>query len=242
MSANLYRTVLIVALFALAAWASAEPAATGSDAEAAYTASIEKRASNHIAPLKLDDAKSASVRKTIVDQYRALRDWHAANDATVKDLKKQFGSEQDVARKAHLQAQLDKAEAGLRELHNNFLADLGKDLTPEQIDVVKDEMTYNVRNVTYKAFNEMLPDLKDNEKAEIMKQLTEARELAMDQGSSDEKHAVFGKYKGKINVYLGKQGYDLKAASKAFNEKINAQKNAKKNNATTQPAAEAGAQ
>jgi hypothetical protein len=218
---------------------SAEPAtAPATDAEAAYTTSIEKRAANHIAPLKLDEAKSASVRKTIVDQYRALRDWHAANDPAVKDLKKKLGAEKDDASKADLQAQLDKAEAGLRDLHNSFLANLGKDLTPEQIDVIKDEMTYNVRNVTYKAFNEMLPDLKDQDKAEIMKQLTEARELAMDQGSSDEKHAVFGEYKGRINLYLSKQGYDLKAASKAFNEKINANKGKK---STTQPAPEAGA-
>ena len=34
----------------------------------------------------------------------------------------------------------------------------------------------------------------------------------MDRASSKEKHAVFGKYKGRINNYLSKQGYDLKQA------------------------------
>ena len=32
----------------------------------------------------------------------------------------------------------------------------------------------------------------------------------MDGSTSDEKHAVFGKYKGRINNYLSKAGYDAK--------------------------------
>jgi Spy/CpxP family protein refolding chaperone len=226
-----FTIVLLAALSAAPAWAQPAP-----DAEAAYTASIEKRAEAHTKPLNLDAEKDARVRKTIVEQYRALRDWHAANGPTVKDLKKKSGAEADTTKKAELQAELEKTEASLRTLHQGFLDKLSADLTPEQVDVIKDQMTYNVRNVTYKAFNEMLPELKDHEKAEIMKLLTEARELAMDGGSSDEKHAIFGKYKGRINNYLSKQGYDLKAASKAFTEKINAEKAAKK--PATQPAAE----
>jgi hypothetical protein len=239
MSSNTIRTVLLVALFSLAAWATAaeEPAKPSPDkAEAEYTASIEGRAAKHVEPLKLDDAKAASVKKTIVDQYRALRDWHATNGAKLKDLEKQVGAEKDPAKKAELQGELQKAQESLKTLHDAYLAKLGADLNSEQIDVIKDEMTYNVRNVTFKAFNEMIPNLKDEEKAEIMKQLTEARELAMDRGSSGEKHAVFGKYKGRINIYLSKQGYDLKALSKEFNAKINAKKSA-----TTKPSGEAEA-
>jgi hypothetical protein len=54
------------------------------------------------------------------------------------------------------------------------------------------------------------PELKEDQKAQIHAWLVEARELAMDQGTSREKHAVFGKYKGRINNYLSKAGYDLK--------------------------------
>ena len=36
----------------------------------------------------------------------------------------------------------------------------------------------------------------------------------MDAGSSDEKHAWFGKYKGKINNYLAAAGYNMKQAEK----------------------------
>src|SRR5436853_335256 len=79
-----------------------------------------------------------------------------------------------------------------------------------QVEAVKDKLTYNVVHVTYKAFCEMIPTLNDEQKAYILATLKDAREEAMDGGSSGEKHAIFGRYKGRINIYLSKQGYDLK--------------------------------
>jgi hypothetical protein len=43
----------------------------------------------------------------------------------------------------------------------------------------------------------------------IMEFLVEARELAMDGSSSEEKHGIFRKYMGKINNYLVAEGYTL---------------------------------
>jgi hypothetical protein len=63
---------------------------------------------------------------------------------------------------------------------------------------------------------ELLPDLNEEQKREILATLIEARENAMDGGSSDEKHAIFGKYKGRINNYLSSQGFDLKAAEETL--------------------------
>jgi hypothetical protein len=65
----------------------------------------------------------------------------------------------------------------------------------------------------------MLPDLTDQQKAQILAWLVEAREKAMDAGSSREKHAWFGKYKGKINNYLSAAGYDLKKADRDLAER-----------------------
>jgi len=72
--------------------------------------------------------------------------------------------------------------------------------------------------VTYRRYQQVLPELTDEQKREILANLIEARELAMDGGSSDEKHAIFGKYKGRINNYLSAQGYDLRAAEKRLAE------------------------
>jgi len=75
-------------------------------------------------------------------------------------------------------------------------------------------MTYGVVPNTYKRYLELLPSLTDEQKRTILANLLEAREYAMDAGSSEEKHALFGKYKGKINNFLSAAGYDLKQAEK----------------------------
>jgi len=81
-------------------------------------------------------------------------------------------------------------------------------------------MTYRVMPITYAAYLDMLPGLTDAQRARIMDWLREARELAMDEGSSNAKHAVFGKYKGRINNYLSAEGYDLKKETEAWQQRI----------------------
>ena len=81
-------------------------------------------------------------------------------------------------------------------------------------------MTYRVMPLTYKAYLDMLLNLTGEQKAKIYNWLKEARELAMDEGSSDDKHGVFGKYKGKINNYLSSLGYNMKAEEKAWQQRM----------------------
>ncbi|MGH8018178.1 MAG: DUF3826 domain-containing protein, partial [Opitutaceae bacterium] len=67
------------------------------------------------------------------------------------------------------------------------------------------------------------PGLTGEQKRQILAWLAEAREHAMDAGSSEAKHAWFGKYKGKINNYLAAAGYDAKKAEKTWLERRKAQ-------------------
>ena len=97
---------------------------------------------------------------------------------------------------------------------------------------IEAELTYNVVQVTYNGFCDMIPTLSEAQKEYILAQLKEARELAIDGGSSQEKHAIFGKFKGRINNYLSKEGYDLKKANEEWAERRKAREGAK----TTQPA------
>ena len=188
------------------------------DREAEYTRAIEKRADDVLAALSLDDAaKAGRVREALLAHYRALRDWHDANDAELKKLK--AGPDKSAA-----QGRVDEIKASLKSLHDGFVERLSKDLTAEQVETVKDKMTYNVVRVTYDAYQQMLPDLTDEQKAKILQTLKDAREEAMDGGSADEKHAIFGRYKGRINNYLAAEGYDLKKASKDWAERQRAAK------------------
>ena len=92
----------------------------------------------------------------------------------------------------------------------------------EQIEAVKDGMTYGVVKVTYDSHLDMIPTLKEEEKAQIYAWLIEAREFALDAENSNKKHAAFGKYKGRINNYLAKRGYDLKKEREEWYKRIKA--------------------
>ena len=106
--------------------------------------------------------------------------------------------------------------------HFEFPASLAAYLSDTQIEKVKDGMTYNVVPKTVKAYKEMIPALKDTEQLQILNWLKEARELAIDAGDSKSKHDWFGKYKGRINNWLSKRGYDLNAEREAWYKVINA--------------------
>ncbi len=91
-------------------------------------------------------------------------------------------------------------------LHQQFLSKLAENLTPEQVEQVKDKMTYGKVQFTYAGYLAAYPDLPQANRDRILELLKEAREDAMDGGSAAEKTAIFQKYKGKINNYLSKQG------------------------------------
>ena len=115
-------------------------------------------------------------------------------------------------------------DAELYKHHFEFAADLANYLDDKQIEQVKDGLTYGVVPKTYEAHLEMIPSLKENEKLQILNWLKEAREFAMDAENSKAKHAWFGKYKGRINNWLSKRGYNLDAERNAWYKRIEKQK------------------
>ncbi|REA55727.1 hypothetical protein DSL64_27730 [Dyadobacter luteus] len=175
-----------------------------------YERAIQSRAEKIIKELNLKDSvQFKNVQVLMVNQYKQL------NSA------EQIATE---AKKKGDTAVFRQSERLLKETHASYLRDLSAQLNQEQVDKIKDGMTYSVLPVTYNAYQDMIPSLKSEEKRQILTWLTEARELAMDQGSSDKKHQVFGKYKGRINNYLSARGYDLQKERKAWEERIKQQK------------------
>lgn len=174
---------------------------SAAESEAAYTQTIEKRVADILAVLNLiEPAKLKSVHDILVAQYRALRDWHDANDAERKSTK---GEEAE-----HL-------KVSLKAIHDKFLASLSVELMPDQIEKVKDKMTYGKVQFTYTGYLFEYPNLNEPQKQRVLELLKEAREEAMDGGSSDEKSAIFNRYKGKINNYLSAQGISSNRKKKA---------------------------
>ena len=210
-------------LFAILISAAAGFAETNAPAvasvEAEYTAKIAARTLDITKTLGVADAgKSNQVFTALVTQYRALRDWHDFNDPKLKTLAKSATDEAKAA--------AEKIRASLLPLREKFLAALAAELSPAQVEQVKDKMTYNKVQVTYNAYVEIIPALTAAHKAHILELLKTAREEAIDGGSAEEKSAIFKKYKGKINNYLSKEGVDESKARKEWSEKQKAKKTA----------------
>lgn len=188
--------------------------------EEAYVTSIWGRSQKITDKLGITDtAKSEAVTTVIANRYFELNDIYEVRDTATKSAKE--GLEGD-ARKAAIQAAENQKDAALYRTHFAFPAALALYLTNEQVDAVKDGMTFGVVDVTYTATLDMIPSLSDEEKTQIKAWLIEARELALDAENSKKKHEVFGKYKGRINNYLSKRGYDLVKEREGWYERIRA--------------------
>ena len=174
----------------------------------AYVETIIKRAQKATDEMSITwTPVGQNVMNIVANRYFKLNDIYAERDSLKKTDKKLA------------EAQCDSK---LYRSHYGFLADLSMYLSPQQIEKVKDVMTFNVVHVTYEAQCDMIPSLKNEEKQQIMAWLIEARELAIDAESSKKKHEVFGKYKGRINNYLSARGYDLVKEREAWYERVKA--------------------
>ncbi|WP_316739475.1 DUF3826 domain-containing protein [Pedobacter aquatilis] len=178
--------------------------------QAKYVKAITERADKIVAALEIADAKKAeAVRNTIRDQYSNLNDIYIVRDAKLKEIKDK-NADNKVERDSAIAKQNRATESSLAKLHKKYIGKLASNLNDSQVEKVKNGMTYNVLPITYKAYQEQILTLTEEQKKQILIWLTEAREYAIDAESSDKKHAWFGKYKGRINNYLSAAGYDLK--------------------------------
>ena len=186
-----------------------------------YIKVLEGRTSKFLEPLDFSD-KYEAVQDVIIEQYCNLSAIHDTCDVRKVALRPlEVSKEEKDEMIIHLENERD---AALYIRHNAFIAQLlGEGLTYDQIDQIKDGMTYGVLPLTYAGYVDMLENLTEEQKKNIRIWLYEARERAMDQGSSDDKHKMFGKYKGRINNYLSAEGYDLNAESKAWHERMRAE-------------------
>ena len=205
------KKIILISLLLVFGWLSAGAVDLNKDnRDPQYVESIVKRSQKIVDKLGLTDVKVAEdVRNVIANRYFELNDIYEVRDAKVKKIKESGLSG-------------DEKDAALYRSHFAYPANLSLFLDEKQIEVVKDGMTYGVVKVTYDATIDMIPSLKEEEKAQIYAWLIEAREFALDAENSDKKHAAFGKYKGRINNYLAKRGYDLTKEREEWYKRVKA--------------------
>lgn len=186
-----------------------------------YVESIINRSQKIVDVLGVKELKVAQeVRNIIANRYFKLNDIYEVRDVKAKKIKESAIAGE--AKNEALKVVEDEKDAALYRSHFAFSADLSLFLNEKQIEAVKDGMTYGVVKVTYDSHLDMIPSLTDEEKTQIYAWLVEAREFAMDAENSNKKHAAFGKYKGRINNYLSKRGYDLKKEREEWYKRIKA--------------------
>lgn len=162
--------------------------------------------------------KGNEVQNIVANRYFKLNDIYEERDS----LKKVAGTLTGQAKEQARQSAENQKDMKLYRSHFAFDGALSLYLTPQEVEKVKDVMTYNVVKVTYEAQCDMIPTLKEEEKAQILAWLKEAREFAIDAESSRKKHEAFGKFKGRINNYLSKRGYDLTKEREAWEKRVKA--------------------
>ena len=194
------KKVLFTAILSLLSiTVSAQVALKVEGQDSAYVETIKSRSQKIVDGLGLTDAQKAeNVRNIIANRYFLLNDIHSKYD----------------------KSQQDARDAELYKHHFELVSALAIYLTEEQIDAVKDGMTFGRLKRDYKAQLEMIPSLTDEEKAQILIWLREAREYAMDAADSKGKHFWFDKYRGRTNNWLSARGYDLKKERDAWMKRI----------------------
>jgi lipopolysaccharide export LptBFGC system permease protein LptF len=217
-------TLLMMLLSVTLVFAQQSPATQTTEG---YNEVINKRAAKIVAAFHTTDTVfNKKVTAIIADQYIQLGRIHDGRNAQIKSIKAK--TELTADDKAAIQKLETDADQQLAKLHTDYLAKLSALCTPQQVDEIKNGMTFNVLNVTYTAYQDMLPSLTEDQKKQILAWLTEAREKAMDAESAEKKHAWFGKYKGRINNYLSAAGIDMKKEEAAWQQRIRERKEAAK--------------
>ena len=217
-----YLTILLFS-FSLSSLFAVDLKTEGVDS--AYLKTVVGRAQKIVDQLGLTNSQQAlDVRNIIANRYILLNSIHETYDDAMKKAKELSGDEKKTAQ----QQAADARDAMLYKHHFELESDLSNYLRSDQIEAVKDGLTYGVVKVTYDAQTDMIPTLTEEEKTQIMAWLKEAREFAMDAGNSKDKHNWFGKYKGRINNWLSQRGYDLTLEREKWYKRIEERKQKEK--------------
>jgi hypothetical protein len=214
------KKILMIVVMALLCLMSAEAVELDSVGRPRdYVQTIVGRSQKVTDALKITGtAEGEQVLNIVANRYFKLNDIYAERDS----LKKLASALQGAEKQKAMTVAENQKDMKLYRSHFGFIAQLSLYLNDSQIETVKDVLTYNVVKVTYDAQCDMIPTLKTEEKAQILAWLKEAREYAIDAESSNKKHETFGKYKGRINNYLSKRGYDLTKEREEWAKRVKA--------------------
>lgn len=181
---------------------------------AAVDEATQKRADGKadrlIGALKLEDpAKATRAKAAAGEWFVTIWSWHKENDPKLKELWTRWNQARAVVPKDEFPAeviahQIDDVYASLKPAYKLFVDRLAAELTPEQIDAIKESWSRSPgMKRTYGAYLEIVPGLNDEQKKVIYDRMALAREDAMLTDSDKEIVAIFKRHKVKVEAYVG---------------------------------------
>jgi hypothetical protein len=208
------------------------PAQPSAEAIAKADAQQQKRATDWVTSLRLNDpAREARLVKVISTHLITIRDWY--NDhpfTTVPD-----GIDPETGKRlGNMDRQIIAISAMPDSIHKNLMDGLRKDLDSAQVAAILDKYTVGKVAFTMAGYKSIVPDLTPQEQAVIEANLEQAREQAVDYKNVKQISAIFEIYKTKNEQYLNANGRNWHALYKAYSDAQKAKK-AKKAAAKTNP-------
>lgn len=217
---NKLRNLVLIMLAAMSMKpASAQPVTADSE--------LEKKAAEWVTSLQLtDDIKARKVHDAIAIHLTAVKDWHNSHLFTMvpEGINPANGN-----KLSEMDRQIIICSTKPKSIHENLMTVLNAELDPLQVEAILDKYTIGKVEFTLKGYKAIVPDLTEKEEAEILKNLKQAREQAIDYKNMKEISAIFEIYKTKCEQYLNNNGRNWRQLYKDYSNKIKAQKEADKN-------------
>jgi Protein of unknown function (DUF3826) len=187
---------------------------------------LESKAAGWVASLQLNDnAKNEKLKAAIATHLTAVKDWHNNHSFTLvpEGINPANGN-----KLSELDRDIIICSTKPKSIHENLMAVLKAELDSAQVETILDKYTVGKVEFTLKGYKAIVPDLTPKEETEILKNLKQAREQAIDYKNMKEISAIFEIYKTKCEQYLNNNGRSWRQLYKAYTDKIKAEKAAAK--------------
>jgi hypothetical protein len=195
-------------------------------ATAQVDTALENKAAGWTAALQLPDAaKAKRVQGAIAAHLIAVKEWHNSHPFTLvpEGINPATGN-----KLSELDRDIIICSAKPKSVHDNLMTVLKTELDSVQVEMILDKYTVGKVDFTLRGYKSIVPDLSAKEETEILKNLKQAREQAIDYKNMKEISAIFEIYKTKCEQYLNNNGRNWRQLYKAFTDKIKAEKEAAK--------------
>lgn len=173
----------------------------------------KRKATKVVDELSLNDASARNnVFIVVTNRYLELREIHQKYGERNKAIEALNLDKKTTDER--LEVSYYQCNSDLYRSRFSYITWLSFYLNDAQIEKVKDAMTLHLFPAQYNAFMKGIPELTKDQKKRVRSWFEEAREFSMDFETGRQMRQMFTKYRGRLNNYLSKCGYDISRVSK----------------------------